>query len=67
MPGDERAGRGADRCSVHPSEASIATCDVCRRTMCLSCTVPVRGGTVGQECLSIALGPDAPPPEAPRR
>jgi hypothetical protein len=35
--------------------------------MCLSCTVPVRGGTVGQECLSIALGPDAPPPEAPRR
>jgi hypothetical protein len=35
--------------------------------MCLTCTVPVRGGTVGQECLSIVLGPDAPPPGAPRR
>ena len=35
--------------------------------MCLSCTVPVRGGTVGHECLTVALGPDAPTSEAPRR
>jgi hypothetical protein len=28
--------------------------------MCLSCAVPVRGGTVGNECLVRVLGPDAP-------
>ena len=28
--------------------------------MCLSCAVPVRGGTVGNECLTRVLGPDAP-------
>lgn len=29
--------------------------------MCLACAVPVRGGTVGNECLVRVLGPDAPP------
>jgi hypothetical protein len=28
--------------------------------MCLSCAVPVRGGTLGTECLARVLGPDAP-------
>lgn len=35
--------------------------------MCLACAVPVRGSTVGQECLAAALGDDAPPPEPPER
>jgi hypothetical protein len=30
--------------------------------MCLSCAVPVRGRTLGAECLTAALGPDAPVP-----
>jgi len=32
--------------------------------MCLACAIPVRGGTLGVECLSSALGPDAVPAEA---
>jgi hypothetical protein len=31
--------------------------------MCLACAIPVRGGTLGAECLSSALGPDAVPAE----
>jgi hypothetical protein len=31
--------------------------------MCLECAVPVRGGTVGAECLATVLGPDAPAAE----
>src|SRR5688572_17820789 len=33
--------------------------------MCLACAIPVRGGTLGAECLSSALGPHAVPAEAP--
>jgi hypothetical protein len=33
--------------------------------MCLACAIPVRGGTLGAECLSSALGPQAVPAEAP--
>ncbi len=32
--------------------------------MCLACAIPVRGGTLGAECLSSALGPHAIPAEA---
>jgi hypothetical protein len=36
--------------------------------MCLACTVPVRGRTVGNECLANVLGADAPAgPEVDRR
>jgi asparagine N-glycosylation enzyme membrane subunit Stt3 len=35
--------------------------------MCLTCAVPVRGRTLGTECLATALGPDAPVPEVPGR
>jgi hypothetical protein len=31
--------------------------------MCLTCAIPVRGRTLGSECLSTALGPDAVVPE----
>jgi hypothetical protein len=33
--------------------------------MCLACAIPVRGITVGQECLAVALGDEAPPPSPP--
>jgi len=43
----------------------VARCDGCGRGMCLACAIPVRGGTLGAECLSSALGPHAVPAEAP--
>jgi hypothetical protein len=33
--------------------------------MCLACAIPVRGMTVGQECLELVLGDEAPPPSPP--
>ena len=33
--------------------------------MCLACAIPVRGVTVGQECLGLVLGDEAPPASAP--
>jgi asparagine N-glycosylation enzyme membrane subunit Stt3 len=33
--------------------------------MCLACAIPVRGRTLGTECLASALGPDAPVHEVP--
>jgi hypothetical protein len=33
--------------------------------MCLTCAIPVRGITVGQECLAVALGDEAPPESPP--
>lgn len=35
--------------------------------MCLTCAIPVRGRTLGAECLAAALGPDAPVPELAER
>jgi hypothetical protein len=35
--------------------------------MCLACAIPVRGITVGQECLAVTLGDEAPPPSPPER
>jgi hypothetical protein len=67
VPSDDRPDRPADRCSEHPSRAAVARCDVCSRAMCLACAIPVRGGTVGTECLAVALGPDVViPAPAPR-
>ncbi len=31
--------------------------------MCLACAIPVRGRTLGAECLATALGPDVPVPK----
>jgi hypothetical protein len=67
VPGDERSSRGADRCSVHPAQPQVARCEVCDRAMCLACAIPVRGVTVGQECLALTLGDGAPPPSGPDR
>lgn len=35
--------------------------------MCLACAIPVRGRTLGAECLAAALGPDAPVPKVAER
>jgi hypothetical protein len=45
---------------MHPGSPSVARCDSCGRTLCLSCAIPVRGRTFGTECLVVALGPEAP-------
>lgn len=62
-PGEERL-RSAERCSLHVAVPSVATCDGCGREMCLACAIPVRGRTLGVECLASALGEDAPVPPA---
>lgn len=61
MPGEERL-RGAERCSLHVGAPAVATCDGCGRALCLACAIPVRGRTLGAECLVSALGEDAPVP-----
>jgi hypothetical protein len=60
MSTPESSVRVTGRCSVHPGSLAVAVCDGCGRRMCLACAVPVRGGTVGNECLVRVLGPDAP-------
>jgi hypothetical protein len=35
--------------------------------MCLACAIPVRGRTLGSECLATALGDEAPAPEVAAR
>jgi hypothetical protein len=68
---DERSTKSADRCDVHPGSPSVAMCDGCGRPMCLVCATPVRGRTLGVECLAEAIGPGlasaATPPEEPAR
>lgn len=60
MPAEEPTGKTAERCRVHPGSHAVASCDVCGRSVCLACAIPVRGRTLGAECLSTVLGPDAP-------
>jgi hypothetical protein len=50
------------RCATHPAAASVGSCEVCGRSLCVACAVPVRGAIVGRECLAAVLD-DAPPPE----
>src|SRR5438034_11336569 len=50
----------ASRCPVHPGRPSVGICAGCRRPLCLTCAVPVRGALVGPECLSSYVE-DAPP------
>ena len=53
------------RCRLHPASHAVATCDVCGRALCLACAIPVRGQTLGAECLVTVLGPEIPVPELP--
>ena len=63
----EQAGTKSSRCTHHPAVARVATCSRCGAQLCLSCAVPVRGQTVGPECLGKVLEAPAPaaPPPAP--
>lgn len=65
MPAEERPSRGPERCRLHPASHAIATCDGCGRGLCLACAIPVRGRTLGAECLATVLGPEVPLPEVP--
>jgi hypothetical protein len=49
----------AGRCANHPDVPRVADCSVCRRPLCLSCAIPVRGRVVGPECVR-TLVHDAP-------
>lgn len=59
VPVEERTSR-TDRCTQHPGAASVARCDGCGRSLCLTCAIPVRGLVLGTECLAQVLGEDAP-------
>jgi hypothetical protein len=50
------------RCATHPAAAAVGICDVCGRSLCVACGIPVRGTLVGRECLGVVLE-DAPLPE----
>jgi hypothetical protein len=56
------------RCATHPHSVAIATCEDCRRELCLSCAIPFRGRVLGTECASKILGQEPPlEPEENRR
>lgn len=63
MAAEERTSKAGSRCRLHPGSHTVAACDVCRRALCLACAIPVRGQTLGAECLATILGPDARVPE----
>jgi hypothetical protein len=63
VPAEERSGKTAERCRLHPTTHVVATCDGCGRALCLTCAIPVRGRTFGAECLATVLGPEVPVPE----
>jgi hypothetical protein len=72
-PERDRADRSGDapgelaheRCLHHPSRVAVARCSVCEEPVCLACAVPVRGRTIGPECLATELSDPAltVPPE----
>jgi hypothetical protein len=61
-PGDTPDGKtesslaGTGRCSTHPHNAAIETCDECGRELCMSCAIPFRNRVLGPECASKILG-----------
>jgi hypothetical protein len=66
--GEAPGAAAHERCVHHPSRAAVARCSVCEEPVCLTCAVPVRGRTIGPECLATELGDPAltvPPEPAP--
>ena len=49
------------RCATHPGAQQVGSCEVCGRSLCINCAVPVRGSLLGSECLASVLE-DSPPP-----
>jgi hypothetical protein len=68
VPADDREARQRERCVHHPGRAAVARCDVCAEPICVTCAVPVRGRTIGPECVATELGDPAltAPPEPDR-
>ncbi len=64
MPPEDRPVKTTERCANHPSRATVGTCDVCGRPLCVECAVPVLGRVLGTECLPEVLG-DEGSAEAP--
>ena len=65
MPLDEQSTKDTGRCQQHPNAPSVAMCDRCQRALCIRCAVPVRGRTLGSECLAAELGPNLAPAASP--
>lgn len=42
-------------CANHSAISAVGSCDVCRKAICLSCAVPVRGRLICHECLGNVL------------
>lgn len=62
----KRTGAKPGRCSTHPTEPALASCDVCERALCVACAIPVRGRVVGPECLATLVeDPPEQPPAVP--
>jgi hypothetical protein len=53
------------RCAHHPGVAAVGRCEVCGRSLCVACAVPVRGTMIGPECLATVLERVPPPVRAP--
>jgi hypothetical protein len=55
------------RCANHIGMPAVGTCDVCGKSICVSCAIPVRGRLVCHDCLSTVLedAPPTPPPSLP--
>jgi hypothetical protein len=68
LAGDGREARQRERCVHHPGRTAVGRCDVCAEPICVTCAVPVRGRTIGPECLATELGDPAltAPPEPDR-
>ncbi len=69
MAPEDRSVKTTERCANHPSRATVGTCEVCGRPLCVECAVPVRGRVLGIECLPELLGEEIPtePPGPWRR
>ena len=64
--GDSTDALAHERCIHHPGRAAVARCSACEQPVCLACVVPVRGRTIGPECLASELDdPDLAVPAEP--
>jgi hypothetical protein len=53
------------RCVNHPGVPAAGSCQVCGRSLCVACAVPVRGDVIGPECLTSVLEEVPPPASVP--
>ena len=64
--GDSTGVVAHERCIHHPGRPAVARCSACEQPVGLPCVVPVRGRTIGPECLASELDdPDLALPAEP--